>query len=86
MVIIPAGHSLVKAGSNRLLKARSYLRIDIQRSSNSGVTKSLLYNPGGVRLVSIEGWHDAERLVNQYGEILHYCYERKRWLVWNRKV
>ena len=29
---------------------------------------------------------NAERLVNQYGEIPHYCYERKRWLVWNGKV
>lgn len=29
---------------------------------------------------------NAERLVNRYGEMLHYCYERKRWLVWNGKV
>ena len=29
---------------------------------------------------------NAERLVSRYGEILHYCYERKRWLVWNGKV
>ena len=29
---------------------------------------------------------NAERLVHQYGDILHYCYERKRWLVWNGKV
>ncbi len=29
---------------------------------------------------------NAERLVSRYGEMLHYCYERKRWLVWNGKV
>jgi putative DNA primase/helicase len=29
---------------------------------------------------------NAERLVNRYGDILHYCYERKRWLIWNGKV
>lgn len=29
---------------------------------------------------------NAERLVSRYGDILHYCYERKRWLVWNGKV
>jgi len=29
---------------------------------------------------------NAERLISRYGEILHYCYERKRWLVWNGKV
>ncbi len=29
---------------------------------------------------------NAERLVSRYGEILHYCYERKRWLFWNGKV
>jgi len=29
---------------------------------------------------------NAERLVSRYGDVLHYCYERKRWLVWNGKV
>lgn len=29
---------------------------------------------------------NAERLVSQYGDILHYCYERRHWLVWNGKV
>jgi len=29
---------------------------------------------------------NAERLVSRYGDILRYCYERKRWLVWNGKV
>ncbi|POZ58448.1 DNA primase/helicase, phage-associated [Dehalococcoides mccartyi] len=29
---------------------------------------------------------NAERLVSQYGDIIHYCYERRRWLVWNGKV
>jgi putative DNA primase/helicase len=29
---------------------------------------------------------NAERLIGYYGEMLHYCYERKRWLVWNGKV
>jgi putative DNA primase/helicase len=29
---------------------------------------------------------NAERLAKYYGHILHYCYERKRWLVWNRRV
>ena len=29
---------------------------------------------------------NAERLVSQYGAILHYCYERRHWLVWNGKV
>jgi putative DNA primase/helicase len=29
---------------------------------------------------------NAERLVNRYGDVLRYCYERKRWLVWNGKV
>lgn len=29
---------------------------------------------------------NAERLVRRYGDIVHYCYERKRWLVWNGKV
>lgn len=29
---------------------------------------------------------NAERLVSCYGEILHYCYEQKRWLVWNGKA
>lgn len=29
---------------------------------------------------------NAERLVSRYGKILHYCYERKRWLVWDGKA
>lgn len=29
---------------------------------------------------------NAERLVRCYGDKLRYCYERKRWLVWNDKV
>jgi len=29
---------------------------------------------------------NAERLVSRYGAVLRYCYERKRWLVWNGKV
>jgi len=29
---------------------------------------------------------NAERLVRQYGDIIHYCYERKRWLIWNSRV
>ncbi len=29
---------------------------------------------------------NAERLVSQYGDRLHYCYERRHWLVWNGKV
>jgi putative DNA primase/helicase len=29
---------------------------------------------------------NAERLVYQFGDTLHYCYERKKWLVWNGKV
>ncbi|MFC1902602.1 phage/plasmid primase, P4 family [Chloroflexota bacterium] len=29
---------------------------------------------------------NAERLVSRYGDILRYCYERKRWLVWSGKV
>jgi len=29
---------------------------------------------------------NAERLVAQYGNIVRYCYERKRWLVWSGKV
>lgn len=26
---------------------------------------------------------NAERLVNTYGDMLRYCYERKKWLIWN---
>jgi len=29
---------------------------------------------------------NAERLVHQFGDILRYCWERKRWLVWNNKT
>jgi putative DNA primase/helicase len=29
---------------------------------------------------------NAERLGSRYGAVLRYCYERKRWLVWNGKV
>jgi len=29
---------------------------------------------------------NAERLARYYGDRLRYCYERKRWLVWNGKV
>lgn len=29
---------------------------------------------------------NAERLVKKYGDIVHYCYERNRWLVWSGKV
>lgn len=29
---------------------------------------------------------NAERLVKYYGHRLRYCYERKRWLIWNGKV
>lgn len=29
---------------------------------------------------------NAERLVKYYGDILHYCYERGRWLIWNGRV
>ncbi len=28
---------------------------------------------------------NAERLVAQYGDILRYCYERRKWLIWNGK-
>lgn len=28
---------------------------------------------------------NGERLVKQYGDILHYCYERQKWLIWNDK-
>jgi len=40
----------------------------------------------GVRGFNLTDLGNAERLVKRYGEILHYCYERKRWLVWNGKV
>jgi len=29
---------------------------------------------------------NAERLIKYYGDKLRYCYERKRWLVWNGRV
>jgi putative DNA primase/helicase len=29
---------------------------------------------------------NAERLVRQFGDVLHYCYERNRWLIWTGKV
>lgn len=29
---------------------------------------------------------NAERLVKYYGDRLRYCYDRKRWLIWNEKV
>ena len=29
---------------------------------------------------------NAERFVAQYGSIVRYCYERKRWLIWTGKV
>lgn len=29
---------------------------------------------------------NAERLINIYGDTLRYCYERKKWLVWNGDV
>jgi len=29
---------------------------------------------------------NAERLIEYYGNTLHYCYERRRWLIWNDKV
>lgn len=28
---------------------------------------------------------NAERLVHQHGKSIHYCYQRKQWLVWNGK-
>ena len=28
---------------------------------------------------------NAERLIQRFGSILRYCYEKKRWLVWTRK-
>jgi putative DNA primase/helicase len=37
-------------------------------------------------LFNLTDMGNAERLVSRYGEMLHYCYERKRWLVWNGKV
>jgi putative DNA primase/helicase len=40
----------------------------------------------GLKHFNLTDLGNAERLVNQYGDILHYCYERRRWLVWNGKV
>lgn len=28
---------------------------------------------------------NAERLINRYGKILRFCYERQHWLIWNDK-
>ena len=38
------------------------------------------------RFFNLTDFGNAERLVYQFGDKLHYCYERKRWLVWNDKV
>jgi putative DNA primase/helicase len=68
--------------------------------SDAEVTKIarsvIRYEPGPSPIVSNQGaatphfnltdLGNAERLVNRYGDILHYCYERKRWMIWNGKV
>ncbi|MFC1956616.1 hypothetical protein ACFLWZ_08940 [Chloroflexota bacterium] len=41
--------------------------------------------PGSV-IFNLTDLGNAERLVQQFGDRLRYCYERKRWLVWSGKV
>jgi hypothetical protein len=72
----------------------------LPRLANTEVTKIarsvIRYEPGPSLRVSsqraatahfnLTDLGNAERLVTRYGDILHYCYERKRWLIWNGKV
>ena len=46
-------------------------------------TRSHQAQPDGFNLTDLG---NAERLVNQYGSILHYCYERNKWLIWSGKA
>jgi putative DNA primase/helicase len=60
--------------------ARSIVRYDPEPLSKQPAAKT------GIGHFNFTDLGNAERLVNRYGGILHYCYERKRWLVWNGKV
>ncbi len=35
---------------------------------------------------NLTDYGNAERLVHQFGNSVHYCYERKKWLVWNGSI
>ncbi|MBM3132321.1 MAG: hypothetical protein FJZ95_04725, partial [Chloroflexi bacterium] len=41
---------------------------------------------GDKHLFNLTDYGNAERLVHHSGDNLRYCYERRRWLVWNGKV
>lgn len=58
-----------------LSKAYAYLdQVFIERSKNSEYYRFALTDTG-----------NAERLVRDFGENIHYCYERKKWLIWNNQ-
>ncbi|MFC1903728.1 phage/plasmid primase, P4 family [Chloroflexota bacterium] len=40
----------------------------------------------GTGIFNLTDMGNAERLDDQFGDWLHYCYERNLWLVWNGKV
>ncbi len=60
--------------------ARSVTRYEPEFSPGQHESANVV---GGFNLTDLG---NAERLVSRYGEILHYCYERRHWLVWNGKV
>ena len=44
------------------------------------------WGQAGVESYNLTDLGNAERLVQQYGGIIRYCYERKKWLVWTGKA
>jgi putative DNA primase/helicase len=42
--------------------------------------------PDALAHFNLTDYGNAERLAHRYGDIIRYCEERKRWLVWNGKV
>jgi putative DNA primase/helicase len=63
---------------------------EISRIAKSVTRYAPDYLPGpdgaAIKYFNLTDLGNAERLVNRYGDVLRYCYERKRWLVWNGKV
>ncbi|MFH0768304.1 MAG: phage/plasmid primase, P4 family [Chloroflexota bacterium] len=60
--------------------SRSVTRYQPEPSPGRSISAALV---SGFNLTDLG---NAERLVSRYGEILHYCCERKHWMVWNGKV
>lgn len=44
------------------------------------------YPPDDTMKLNLTDMGNAERLIRQYGDILRYSYERKKWLVWTGKL